>query len=62
MEFVRQMGGDIHVQSGRSKGNLFWFAVDLRAPAHAGDAGPGAIETGAIGRLAKDQAAVATGH
>ncbi len=62
MEFVRQMGGDIHVQSGRSKGNLFWFAVDLRAPAHAGDARPEAIEAGAIGRIAEDQAAVATGH
>ena len=60
MEFVRQMGGDIHVQSGRSKGNLFWFAVDLRAPAPAAGAEAEASNAGAIGNLTQDQAAIAT--
>lgn len=62
MEFVLQMGGDIHVQSGRSKGNLFWFAVDLRAPAQVAQAEAEALNAGAIGKLTQDQAAIATGR
>ncbi len=33
LEIVRQMGGEIHVQGGRDKGNLFWVDVDLAVPA-----------------------------
>ena len=32
LEIVRQMGGEIHVQGGREKGNLFWVDVDLSTP------------------------------
>ncbi len=47
MEFVRQMGGDIHVQSERLKGNLFWFDVDLAAHGTTRDAGADAVRSAA---------------
>ncbi|MEP6503322.1 MAG: ATP-binding protein [Betaproteobacteria bacterium] len=61
MEFVRQMGGEIHVQSGRAKGNLFWFAVDLRMPEQADDAEPVAFQADASRSPLANQAAVAAG-
>lgn len=61
MEFVRQMGGEIHVQSGRSKGNLFWFAADLRASEPAGDVLPATIQAEQIRPQSADRVVVAAG-
>ena len=61
MEFVRQMGGEIHVQSGRSRGNLFWFAVDLRVSGQVRGAPPEAIQVEQIRTQVADRAVVAAG-